>query len=735
MYQLCPPLLLHPSNLVSGEKMSSEGLRGQFLYSLPPAVIFDFCRAMDALADSDWTRFASEVLGNMTEVRLADRREQRTDWVVRHLENRNERVGYLVDVLERLQLLRQRDIILRASSLSPHRIPAPPPGVMSPLLIPQIQPQQQPGAPPTLRTIQLSTTVDEGGGGGVGLPPPAPPPSCLLSGVCQQAHLTEHTHTQHDNNVTSQSAAVTACGGALMCWTFEEVHAGTEGFSAARQVGEGGFGVVYRASVRGVDCAVKRLKEDGELDWSTLEKSFQTEVENLSRFRHQNIVDLLGFSVGGRSLCLIYSYMSNRSLEDQLHNETAVLSWSQRISIVMGASAALQFLHHPPGGQLSLIHGDVKSSNILLDRHMVAKLSDFGLARFRPRGPSGGLTTQTGTIGKTQTVRGTLAYLPDEYLRKGELGTTLDVFSFGVVLLEVLTGRRAVEKDPPAGYRYLKDLVEELEENRSGSSPESSQELLKQLDQRLMAGGTAHPPGCLQVAELACKSLKKVWKKRPKMTTVFENLEDIQRLVEEPRSASSRCQLSPPGPPTQLPPSQDSGLEALVQQMSRLGPREDTFPSQLSFSSSSSFSSFTSPHPLHSSSSLHPTSSSRPPSSSSSFMGPCETDESRGFSQYFLSVGTNGGSLRPSSRPWSGPTEDRDHFNTGRILPGGRTPPPSLRVEPAGPDPGEAGVLSETPRGPLQYTPPGCSEGTRSSEDLRRPQESNELDFLPTKCD
>ncbi|MED6249603.1 hypothetical protein ATANTOWER_016848, partial [Ataeniobius toweri] len=100
---------------------------------------------------------------------------------------------------------------------------------------------------------------------------------------------------------------------------------------------------------------------DCQMDWTLLRKSFQTEVENLSKFRHPNIVDLLGFSEGGGGLmCLIYSYMENQSLEDQLHNACMVLSWPLRISIVEGAAAALQFLHCPPSGQEPLIHGDVK---------------------------------------------------------------------------------------------------------------------------------------------------------------------------------------------------------------------------------------------------------------------------------------------------------------------------------------------------------------------------------------
>lgn len=136
-----------------------------------------------------------------------------------------------------------------------------------------------------------------------------------------------------------------------------------------------------------------------------------------------------------------------------------VLTWSQRVSVVAGAAAALQFLHFLPLGEEPLIHGDVKrsevpswppsseccrrtqtflclrSSNILLDRHMEAKLSDFGLARYAPPSLPSCSATHTASVGRTATVRGTLAYLPDEYVRKGELCTAVDVYSFGVVRL------------------------------------------------------------------------------------------------------------------------------------------------------------------------------------------------------------------------------------------------------------------------------------------------------------
>ncbi|KAL7397910.1 hypothetical protein ABVT39_001520 [Epinephelus coioides] len=561
-----------------------------------------------------------------------------------------------------------------------------------------------------------------------------------------------------------------------MCWSYEEVHARTAGFSPSLQVGEGGFGVVYRATLRNTDCAIKRLKQDSLLDWALLKESFHTEVDKLSKFRHPNIVELLGFSVGGGSVCLIYSYMELRSLEDQLQQERACLSWSQRLGVVEGASAALQYLHSPPDGHSVLIHGDVKSSNILLDRHLVAKLADFGLARFACRSPAGRTAAQTASVGKTATVRGTLAYLPDEYVRDGELGPAVDTYSFGVVLLEILTGRRALEKNTKSGERYLRDLVEEVEDSPGGSCAASWR---KQLDQRLMAGGAAEPAGCMEVVALACKCLDKKRKRRPAMTKVFEKLQDIHVIVRKTSSSSSSSSSSPlhrlqspsmslPRPPLPL----DSTVGTLSNQLSKLGPLEDMYQpsqsSQLSSSSSSSFCSLTPPHPLHSSASLSS-------SSSSSFTGPCETDESRGLSQYNISSqhrsnGTSSRSLSPSTRDQyhrptgptesqlsqpSVPTEDQYNFPPQPSSPSDGSGPGQTTAELHGVPQclSSAGSLQSVSPGPSVHMNPSkqrflekktlYEEGRiqtpelLSSDDLyggrssvRGPEESDELDYL-----
>ncbi|KAM4737010.1 interleukin-1 receptor-associated kinase 1 isoform 2-T2 [Anableps anableps] len=677
--------------------MSEGDLRGDFLFQLPSSVYWEFCRVMDGLLDLDWTRFASEVLKDQTEVRLADRRERRTDWVMNNWGNRNGRVGELIDLLESLQLLRPRDIILSwMQSVNP---PPPPPPTIPAIPPP---PYEQSAAQPTAESPDRKP-----------LPGPAPPPVILYSENHQQPPPRPPPPLP-----PAPCSTITT----VICWTYEEVHAGTRGFSPSLQVGEGGFGVVYRATLNNMDCAVKRLRQDSQMDWTLLRKSFQTEVENLSKFRHPNIVDLLGFSEGeGGLMCLIYSYMENRSLEDQLQN-ALVFSWPDRVSIVKGAAAALQFLHCPPSGQEPLIHGDVKSSNILLDQHLVPKLSDFGLARYVPRSPSG-CSTQTASVGKTTTVRGTLAYLPDEYVRRGELCTAVDVYSFGVVLLEVLTGRRALEQDSKSGERYLKDLVDEVDDGPSSSTPEAWR---RHLDQRLTAGGAAEPDGYLQVVTLARKSLNRQRKKRPAMTEVFHQLKDLCSSVRKSSSSSTPQLPQPPYQSFPRPPrSLDSSITAVSQQVSRLGPSEQTYPPSR-YSSSSSFGALTPPHPLHSS-------CLGPLPLSLSLAGPCETDESRGFSQYELQsqVRSNGTSCRSKNQSPASSAESQ--FNQPSVPTEDQYNYPShpSSASTGSSMPGAAAEAEFSPAGSLQSTSVGLSDGGTSSEDLRGPEESDELEYLP----
>ncbi|XP_056448128.1 interleukin-1 receptor-associated kinase 1 [Gadus chalcogrammus] len=491
----------------------------EYLYELPPAVWFEFCRLMDGLSETQWVRFASEILSDQTDVRLAERRERRTDYVINQWANRNGQVGELIGLLERQQLLRARDVILtwRAESVSrlhPHSSHSQSYSAPKPLLVTC--------SPPTKALIRGEVM-----GGARMLPKPGPPPSSLQS------------RTQPPKLMKVPAGSVGGAGG--MCWSHDELETGTDGFSPSRLVGEGCFGSVYQASMGGNEYAVKVLRQGSSLlDWSLLKETFKTEVEKLSKYRHPNLMELVAFSMADDSFCLLSRFMSNGSLQSQLVG--GALSWEQRVGVAAGTSRALQYLHIPPPPLLPLIHGDVRSTNILLDRHLAPMLGDFGLGVFSPRSVGAGV--RTSSVGRTSVLRVAQAYLPQDHLQDGRRTPGLDVYSFGVVLLELLTGRRAVETE---GSRtlYLKDLLDELLESPGLSQSGPSQ--LSHLDPRLRPQQPSNPggvTGSMDVSALACRCLHKNRKKRPAITEVSDELQDLLTLLRS--STSPPSSLRPP---------------------------------------------------------------------------------------------------------------------------------------------------------------------------------------------
>ncbi|GFQ02737.1 probable receptor-like protein kinase at1g80640 [Phtheirospermum japonicum] len=215
---------------------------------------------------------------------------------------------------------------------------------------------------------------------------------------------------------------------------------GTDNFGDGNILGVGGFGCVYRGKLEGdYYVAVKRLSVVlGTVDDAFRE--FQTEVDLLSKIQHPNIISLLGYSVHDETRLLVYELMQNGSLETQLHGASrgSALTWHLRMKIALDVARGLEYLHehcHP-----QVIHRDLKSSNILLDSNFNAKLSDFGLAVLN--GPQNKNNIK---------LSGTLGYVAPEYLLDGKLTDKSDVYGFGVVLLELLLGRKPMEKvAPPA---------------------------------------------------------------------------------------------------------------------------------------------------------------------------------------------------------------------------------------------------------------------------------------------
>uniref|UniRef100_A0A0A9FP14 non-specific serine/threonine protein kinase n=1 Tax=Arundo donax TaxID=35708 RepID=A0A0A9FP14_ARUDO len=226
--------------------------------------------------------------------------------------------------------------------------------------------------------------------------------------------------------------------------SYKDLHAATRGFRDV--VGVGGFGRVYHGVLprSGAEVAVKKVAHDSRQGL----REFVSEIASMSRLRHRNLVQLLGYCRRRGELVLVYDYMVNGSLDNHLFGSgRPALSWEQRGKIVRGVAAGLLYLHE--GWEQVVVHRDIKSGNVLLDADMNGKLSDFGLARLYDHGSNP----------QTTRVVGTLGYLAPEMSKTGKATTSTDVFAFGAFLLEVACGRRPMETSDNADSPGLVDLV------------------------------------------------------------------------------------------------------------------------------------------------------------------------------------------------------------------------------------------------------------------------------------
>ncbi|KAJ4842043.1 Proline-rich receptor-like protein kinase perk4 [Turnera subulata] len=214
-------------------------------------------------------------------------------------------------------------------------------------------------------------------------------------------------------------------------FSYDELAAATGGFSQANLLGQGGFGYVHKGVLpNGKEIAVKSLKSGSGQG----EREFQAEVEIISRVHHRHLVSLVGYCIADGQRMLVYEFVPNNTLEHHLHGKhLPVMDWSTRLRIALGSAKGLAYLHedcHP-----RIIHRDIKAANILLDYNFEAMVADFGLAK---------LSSDNYTHVSTR-VMGTFGYLAPEYAASGKLTEKSDVFSFGVMLLELITGKRPVD--------------------------------------------------------------------------------------------------------------------------------------------------------------------------------------------------------------------------------------------------------------------------------------------------
>ncbi|GMP62199.1 hypothetical protein CsSME_00024388 [Camellia sinensis var. sinensis] len=335
----------------------------------------------------------------------------------------------------------------------------------------------------------------------------------------------------------------------LRAFSFSELRQATNGFNRMLKIGEGGFGSVFKGTIKPaagngdfpIVVAIKMLNRDGFQG----HKQWVAEVQFLGIVEHPNLVKLIGYCAvdGERGIqrLLVYEFMPNKSLEDHLFNRAfSALPWKTRLQIVLGAAQGLTYLHEEL--EVQVIYRDFKSSNVLLDEAFNPKLSDFGLAR---EGPTAGHTHVS------TAVVGTYGYAAPDYVQTGHLTTKSDVWSFGVVLYEILTGRRSFERNLPKMEQRLLDWVKQF--------PADSKKFSMIMDPRLERQYSLH--AARKIAKLADQCLLKNAKERPLMSWVVESLKQIIQVSDEnPSDKSFEC-------------NEDDSVE-LDEKTNRMGPSE-----------------------------------------------------------------------------------------------------------------------------------------------------------------
>ncbi|XP_071726031.1 leucine-rich repeat receptor protein kinase HPCA1-like [Rutidosis leptorrhynchoides] len=289
-------------------------------------------------------------------------------------------------------------------------------------------------------------------------------------------------------------------------FTFEELKTCTNNFAATSNIGSGGYGMVFRGSLPdGQLVAIKRAQQGS--NQGSLE--FKTEIELLSRVHHKNVVSLVGFCFDAGEQMLVYEYIVNGTLKDSLSGRSGIkLDWMRRLKIILGAAKGLQYLHDladPP-----IIHRDVKTTNILLDERLNAKVADFGLSK--PLGD----TVQTHV---TTQVKGTMGYMDPEYYMTQQLTEKSDVYSFGIVMLELITARKPIENG-----KYIVRVVEEAMDKEK-----DYYNLREVLDP--IIGLSTELKGLERFVNVALRCVEETGNRRPKMSEVVKEIENVMELA------------------------------------------------------------------------------------------------------------------------------------------------------------------------------------------------------------
>ncbi|XP_008776619.1 calcium/calmodulin-regulated receptor-like kinase 1 isoform X2 [Phoenix dactylifera] len=293
----------------------------------------------------------------------------------------------------------------------------------------------------------------------------------------------------------------------ILKYCYRDLQKATSNFTTL--LGQGAFGPVYKAQMpTGETVAVKVLATHSKQG----EKEFQTEVLLLGRLHHRNLVNLVGYCSEKGQHMLIYEYMTNGSLASHLYSEKhEALSWDWRINIALDVARGLEYLHD--GAVPPVVHRDIKSSNILLDRSMRARVADFGLSR------------EEMVSRHASNIRGTYGYLDPEYVSSRSFTKKSDVYSYGILLFELITGR-----NPPQGLMEYVELAAINSEGRAGWEEIADSRLDGIFDVRELN----------VVAALAYKCISRISRKRPSMRDMVQALTRVVKARHGKRHRSER---------------------------------------------------------------------------------------------------------------------------------------------------------------------------------------------------
>ncbi|KAF7831075.1 receptor-like cytoplasmic kinase 176 [Senna tora] len=334
----------------------------------------------------------------------------------------------------------------------------------------------------------------------------------------------------------------------LKSFSYNELRIATRNFRPDSVVGEGGFGSVFKGWIdeqtlepakprSGIVIAVKKLNQEGFQGHN----EWLTEINYLGQLHHPNLVKLIGYCLENDHRLLVYEFLTKGSLDNHLFRRAShvePLSWSIRMKVALDAAKGLAYLH---SDEVKVIYRDFKTSNILLDSNYNAKLSDFGLAKDGPAGDKSYVSTR---------VMGTYGYAAPEYMATGHLTKKSDIYSFGVVLLEILSGKRAVDKNRPTREH---NLVEWAKPYLS-----SKRRIFQVMDARIE--GKYRVREAMKVANIAIQCLSVEPRFRPSMADVVRALEQLQGSDDTGGSSSS----SSSGPKPQKTTSTSSASPLLA---------------------------------------------------------------------------------------------------------------------------------------------------------------------------